>query len=411
MFSSARCLLRSAFSSLNVNASNASSSAFASSSSAVLPHVLNGVRRYATEASTGQYSPSEVNAALARTSVLYKTYKPITPGIRHLKRPLAPHLYPGRPLRELTVALRKRGGRNNHGRITIRHRGGGHKQRIRIVDFMRTEPGPCDVVRIEYDPGRSAHIALVKNRNPDLCGGKVWSYILAPDNLRAGDVVESFRQGIPDGLVPGFSDSKEVRGMTSTLTDKADGSGASQSQTASTVSLALGVLRSITIKPGNVVPLRLIPPGTIIHNIALNPQGRAVLVRSAGTFGQVVVHEDSGRYSHVRLQSGEVRKVLQDCVATIGKVSNPLWKNRNLGKAGRSRWLGRRPRVRGMAMNRCDHPHGGGRGKSKGNKQPRSVWGWVAKGVRTRKPGPKGPKNSNKLVVRERPRGKEKRGL
>ncbi|TBU62441.1 mitochondrial ribosomal protein subunit L2 [Dichomitus squalens] len=413
MFSSARCLLRSAFSAINVASTSSfaaasSSSALASSSSAVLPHVLKNARRYATEATTSQQSPSEVNAALARTSILYKTYKPVTPGIRHLKRPLSPHLYQGRPLRELTVPLRKRGGRNHHGRITVRHRGGGHKQRIRIVDFMRTQPGPCDVVRIEYDPGRSAHIALIKNRNPNLFGEKVWSYILAPDNLRAGDVVESFRQGIPDGLVPGFVDSKDVRGKA--LEKKGD-VGLTQSQTASTASLALGVLRAITIKPGNVVPLRLIPPGTIIHNIALNPQGRAVLVRSAGTFGQVVAHEDSGKYSQVRLQSGEVRKVLQDCVATVGKVSNPLWKNRNLGKAGRNRWLGRRPRVRGMAMNRCDHPHGGGRGKSKGNKQPRSVWGWVAKGVRTRKPGPKGPKNSNKMVIRERPRGKEKRGL
>lgn len=351
MFSSARCLLRSCFSTLNAGTSSFASSAIPSSSSAVLPHVLNGARRYATEATTVQHSPSEVNAALARTSVLYKTYKPITPGIRHLKRPLAPHLYQGRPLRELTIALRKRGGRNSHGHITVRHRGGGHKQRIRIVDFMRTEPGPCDVVRIEYDPGRSAHIALVKNRNPELCGGKAWSYILAPDNLRAGDVVESFRQGIPDGLVPGFSDSKELRGKTLEKGDGEEGSG--YSQTASTASLALGVLRSITIKPGNVVPLRLIPPGTIIHNVALSPQGRAVLVRSAGTFAQVVAHEDSGKYSHVRLQSGEVRKVLQDCVATVGKVSNPLWKNRNLGKAGRNRWLGRRPRVRGMAMNRC----------------------------------------------------------
>ncbi|KAI0756215.1 mitochondrial ribosomal protein subunit L2 [Daedaleopsis nitida] len=407
MFSSARCLLRSCFSAINVGptSSFASTSAFASSSSAVFPHVLNKARRYATEANTPQQSPSEVNAALARTSVLYKTYKPITPGIRHLKRPLTPHLYQGRPLRELTVALRKRGGRNHHGHITVRHRGGGHKQRIRIIDFMRTESGPCDVVRIEYDPGRSAHIALIKNRNPELAGGNVWSYILAPDNLRAGDVVESFRQGIPDGLVPGFVDSKNLRGNA-----LGEDGGEQQSQSASTASLALGVLRSLTIKPGNVVPLRLIPPGTIIHNIALNPQGRAVLVRSAGTFGQVVAHEESGKYSQVRLQSGEVRKVLQDCVATIGKVSNPLWKNRNLGKAGRSRWLGRRPHVRGMAMNRNDHPHGGGRGKSKGNKQPRSVWGWIAKGVRTRKPGPKGPKNSNKMVIRERPRGKEKRG-
>ncbi|KAI0673895.1 mitochondrial ribosomal protein subunit L2 [Trametes maxima] len=401
---SARCLLRSAFSALNVGSSSSTS---ASSSTSILPHVLNSARRYATEATTSQQSPSEVNAALARTSVLYKTYKPVTPGIRHLKRPLSPHLYQGRPLRELTVPLRKRGGRNHHGRITVRHIGGGHKQRIRLIDFMRTEPGPCDVVRIEYDPGRSAHIALIKNRNPDLCGGKVWSYILAPDTLRAGDVVESFRQGIPDGLVPGFVDSKDIRGKA--LESDSNG-GAAEIQTASTASLALGVLRAITIKPGNVVPLRLIPPGTIIHNVALNPQGRAILVRSAGTFGQVVAHESSGKYTQVRLQSGEVRKVLQDCVATIGKVSNPLWKNRNLGKAGRNRWLGRRPRVRGMAMNRCDHPHGGGRGKSKGNKQPRSVWGWLAKGKRTRKPGPKGPKNSNKMVIRERPRGKEKRG-
>ncbi|KAL7285008.1 mitochondrial ribosomal protein subunit L2 [Trametes coccinea BRFM310] len=398
---SARGFLRSCFSAINVGSS--SSSARASSSS----NVLARARAYATEAMTTQQSPSEVNAALARTSVLYKTYKPITPGIRHLKRPLNPHLYEGRPLRELTVALRKRGGRNNHGRITVRHRGGGHKQRIRIVDFMRMSPGPCDVVRIEYDPGRSAHIALIKNRNPDLCGGKVWSYILAPDNLRAGDVVESFRQGIPDGLVPGFVDSKEIRGKALEVKDKSE----EETQTASTASLALGVLRSVTIKPGNVVPIRLIPPGTIIHNIALNPQGRAILVRSAGTFGQLVAHEEGGKYSHIRLQSGEVRKVLQDCFATIGKVSNPLWKNRNLGKAGRNRWLGRRPRVRGMAMNRCDHPHGGGRGKSKGNKQPRSIWGWLAKGKRTRKPGPKGPKNSNKMVIRERPRGKEKRGL
>ncbi|KAL1951042.1 hypothetical protein VTO73DRAFT_191 [Trametes versicolor] len=403
---SARCLLRSCISALNAGGS--SSLASSSSAPSVLPQALTRARQYATEATLSQQSPSEVNAALARTSVLYKTYKPVSPGIRHLKRPLSPHLYAGRPLRELTVALRKRGGRNNHGHITVRHRGGGHKQRIRIIDFMRMESGPCDVVRVEYDPGRSAHIALIKNRNPDLCGGKVWSYILAPDTLRAGDVVESFRQGIPDGLVPGFVDSKDVRGKV--LETKSD-EGSSQTQTASTASLALGVLRSITIKPGNVVPMRLIPPGTIIHNIALNPQGRALLVRSAGTFGQVVAHEDSGKYTQVRLQSGEVRKVLQDCVATVGKVSNPLWKNRNLGKAGRSRWLGRRPSVRGMAMNRCDHPHGGGRGKSKGNKQPRSIWGWLAKGVRTRKPGPKGPKNSNKMVIRERPRGKEKRGL
>ncbi|KAI0937403.1 hypothetical protein AcV5_005319 [Taiwanofungus camphoratus] len=393
---SARCgasLLRSCFSSLKTP-----------TSSRIFTQTNVLERRYATEASTTQHVPTDVNAALARTSVLFKTYKPVSPGIRHLKRPLTPHLYKGRPLRLLTVAQRKKGGRNSHGHITVRSRGGGHRRRIRLVDFMRLTPGPHDVVRIEYDPNRSAHIALIKNRDPNASGDKIWSYVLAPEGLRAGHVVESFRQGIPEGLVPGFVDSKGVRGKV--LEQSSDGA---ETQSSSSASLALGVLRSLTIKPGNVLPLRLIPTGTIIHNVALDPEGRAILVRSAGTFAQVIAHEDSGRYTQVRLQSGEVRKVLQDCIATIGKVSNPLWKNRNLGKAGRNRWLGRRPHVRGMAMNRNDHPHGGGRGKSKGNKHPRSIWGWLTKGKRTRKPGPKGPKNSNKMVVRERPRGKEKR--
>ncbi|KAH8094663.1 mitochondrial ribosomal protein subunit L2 [Cristinia sonorae] len=389
----------------NLRRSGLSSLSASSSSTAFLCNNARFLtRKYASEA-TIQQAPTEVSAALARTSSLYKTYKPITPGIRHLKRPLNLHLYQGSPLRHLTVPLRKSGGRNNTGRITIRFRGGGHRQRIRLVDFNRHEPGPHDVVRVEYDPGRSAHIALIKSRDPTATGRKMWSYILAPEGLRAGHVVQSFRHGIPDGLVPGFKDSKEVRGKSLENTS----SSSQASQTTSTASLALGLLRATTIVPGNVLPLRLIPTGTLIHNIALKPDGRAILVRSAGTFATVVQHEDAGKYTHVRLQSGEVRQVLQDCFATIGKVSNPLWKNRNLGKAGRSRWLGRRPHVRGMAMNRCDHPHGGGRGKSKGNKQPRSVWGWLTKGKRTRKPGPKGPKNSNKMVIRERPRGVEKR--
>ncbi|EMD42343.1 hypothetical protein CERSUDRAFT_110852 [Gelatoporia subvermispora B] len=397
---SARCganLLRSQISALAAAASSSSTPV----RSAIQSYAL--ARKYATEATTSS-ATSEVSAALARTSVLYKTYKPVTPGLRHLKRPLAPHLFKGRPLRLLTVALRKKGGRNHDGHITVRHLGGGHKRRIRLLDFMRVEPGPHDVVRIEYDPNRSAHIALLKNRNPKVEGRKMWSYIIAPEGLRAGHVVESFRQGIPEGMVPGWSDKK----LSAQKLEKAVDDAASM-QIDSTASLALGILRAMTVKTGNVLPLRLIPTGTTIHNIALDPQGRAVLVRSAGTWAQVITHEDSGKYTHVRLQSGEVRKVLQDCVATIGRVSNPLWKNRNLGKAGRSRWLGRRPSVRGMAMNRCDHPHGGGRGKSKGNKHPRSIWGWLTKGKRTRKPGPKGPKNSNKLVVHERPRGKDKR--
>ena len=284
---------------------------------------------------------------------------------------------------------------------------------------MRTEPGLHDVVRIEYDPNRSAHIALIKNRNPNIEGAKKWSYILASEGLRAGHVVESFRQGIPDGLVEGFVDSKKIRGKVLAVDD--------DDSAAANASLAIGLLRARTVKPGNVLPIRLIPTGTIIHCIALKPDGRSILVRSAGSFGQVIVHEDNGRYSHVRLQSGEVRRVLQDCVATIGKVSNPLWKGRSLGKAGRARWLGRRPHVRGVAMNAyvtflpehatavfikfssVDHPHGGGRGKSKSNKHPRSIWGWQTNGKRTRKPGPKGPKGSNMMVIRERPRGVEKK--
>ena len=304
-----------------------------------------GLRGYATEA-PADHSTS-VAQSLSRASTLFKTYKPITPGIRHLRRPLNPHLWEGRPIRELTVALRKKGGRNNSGKITIRHRGGGHRRRIRLIDFTRKEPGPQDVVRIEYDPNRSAHIALIKNRDPNVEGIKKWSYILATEGLRAGDVVESFRQGIPDGLVSGYNDSKAERAKATTKTVNADGV-----IETSSASLALGVLRSLTIKPGNVVPLRLVPPGTIINSVALQPEGRGILVRSAGSFGQVVSHEEGGKYTHVKLQSGEVRKVLQECCATIGKVSNPLWKNRNLGKAGRSRWLGRRPKVRGMAMNR-----------------------------------------------------------
>jgi len=302
------------------------------------------LRSYSTDVTLEQ-RPTDVNAALSRTSTLYKTYKPITPSIRHLRRPLNPHLYKGRPLRLLTVAQRKKGGRNSTGRITVRSRGGGHRRRIRLVDFMRTEPGPHDVVRIEYDPNRSAHIALLKNRDSNVegLGLKTWSYILACEGLRAGHVVESFRQGIPDGLVEGFVDSRRIR-------EKSLGTDDNDSATAN-ASLAIGLLRARTVKPGNVLPLRLIPTGTIIHCIALNPDGRAILVRSAGSFGQVIVHEDNGRYSQVRLQSGEVRRVLQDCVATIGKVSNPLWKGRSLGKAGRSRWLGRRPHVRGVAMN------------------------------------------------------------
>lgn len=316
-----------------------------------LPLPPSSISHYATIARQTTKS-NEMNSVLTRSEAIFKTYKPITPGIRHLKRPLNAHLYEGRPVRLLTLAKRKSGGRNAHGKITVRHRGGGHRQRIRTIDFMRSEPGIHDVVRIEYDPGRSAHIALVRNRDPSVEGTKKWGYIIATEGMRAGDEVQSFRQGIPDGFVPGFDvsnkenvvqqASQEVGGQE--IVDENSGGSSAES-------LALGILRTMTLKPGNVLPLKLIPPGTVIHNVALSPSGPGILVRAAGSFGQVIAHEPKGRYTQVRLQSGEVRRVLQECCATVGKVSNPLWKNINLGKAGRSRWLGWRPSVRGVAMN------------------------------------------------------------
>ena len=322
-------------------------------------------RNYVTEIWKNS-RPSEISSALARTKDLYKTYKPVSPGIRHLRRPLNPHIYKGRPVRSLTIARRKNGGRNQHGVITVRHRGGGHRQRIRVLDYKREAPGIHDVVRIEYDPGRSAHIALLHNRDPKAIGEQKWSYIIATEGLRAGDKVQSFRQGIPAGFIPGF-DSAVAGNSTEEVVDdddKLDSTGGrsaankkkqkkkrTESMESSAHSLALGLLRSLTLIPGNVLPLRLIPPGTVINTIALSPTGPGILVRSAGSFAQVVGHEDGSRYVQVRLQSGEIRKILRDCCATIGKVSNPLWKNRSLGKAGRSRWLGIRPSVRGVAMN------------------------------------------------------------
>ncbi|KAF8452130.1 translation protein SH3-like domain-containing protein [Boletus edulis BED1] len=295
-----------------------------------------------------------------------------------------------KPIRVLTTALRRKGGRNATGRITVRFRGGGHRRRIRIVDFMRMEPGPHDVVRIEYDPGRSGHIALLKARDPNAEGNAKWKYILAPEGVRAGDVVESYRSGLTASLIQSTFSLDEItqHGKDQSTSD----------------ALLIGTLRGVIIKLGNCVPIKLIPTGTMVHNVSLDPRGKAILVRAAGTFAQVVHHEENGRYSHIRLQSGEVRKVLSNCVASIGKVSNPLWDDRKLGKAGRNRWLGWRPRVRGVAMNACDHPHGGGRGKSKSDKHPVSIWGWGTKGTRTRKPGPM----TNKMVIKERPRGKEK---
>lgn len=250
-----------------------------------------------------------------------------------------PHLWRGRPVRALTTALRKKGGRNNTGRVTVKSRGGGHKRRLREVDFYRWNPGAHDVIRIEYDPNRSAHIALVKNRQAE--SQQPYSYILATEGLRAGDVVTSYRRGIPEGFVEGYVDLKGKAAVEHAKATRED----TLSQ------LSLGLLRNLTIKPGNVLPLRLIPPGTTIHNISLKTTGPAQLCRSAGTHATMMMLDNKGLYAQVRLQSGEERWIGQECCATIGKTSNSEWNSRRLGKAGRARWLGRRPHVRGVAMN------------------------------------------------------------
>ena len=228
----------------------------------------------------------------------------------------------------------------------VRHRGGGHKRRIRIVDFRRTEPGRHTVERIEHDPGRSAHIALLTHNET-----QEKSYIVASEGMREGDVVQSYRQGIPADL---------LRSMGGVL-DPA-------------------MIAAKTAWRGNCLPLHMIPAGTLIYNVGLRKETGGQLCRSAGTYAQVVGNNDPERqeqsiYVNVRLQSGEVRKIHKEACATIGVASNANWSRRQLGKAGRSRWLGIRPTVRGVAMNACDHAHGGGRGKSKGNVIPVSIWG------------------------------------
>lgn len=344
----------------------------------------------------------------------FKTFLPVTPSLRQLRQPISEHLHKGGPLRALTEAKRSSGGRNCTGRITVRARGGGHKRRIRLVDFKREEGGEHDVERIEYDPGRSAHIALIKSRET---GGL--SYILAPVGLREGNVVQSFRKGVPATFALA-SDNQEVTATVdpaspqSVLPPSLPGASLSLEGEAPPTSttfttnegIDLSLLRSIAVQPGNVLPLRLIPVGTLIHAICLSPTGPAILARSAGTSARLIsAQSPSGKHAQVRLGSGEVRLVGLECSATVGTVSNPDHQHRNLGKAGRMRWLGFRPQARGVAMNATDHPHGGGRGKSKGNRHPVDVWGNGTKGTRTRAPN---SKNGNKMVVKERPRGTEK---
>lgn len=327
----------------------------------------------------------------------FKTYPPVTPSLRHVRLPYTPELHKGKPMRHLTEAKRGTGGRNNLGRVTARHRGGGHKRRIRIISYGHVEG---TVERLEYDPNRSAHIALVRRfvhllklfplsslahtqRTPtcrnDGASKSDWSYILAPQNLSAGSVVKNFSAGLSSPETSATSSSDMPASLSDTLR------------------------RSAALVPGTTLPLHAIPAATPIHAISLRPNAPGLLCRAAGTSATLV--NVSGTTAQVRLPSGEVRKLHKDCTAVVGTISNPLHRGTKLGKAGRARWLGRRPHVRGTAMNTVDHPNGGGRGKSKGNKQARSPSGVLAKGFRTRRPGNKG----NKMVVKERPRGKKQR--
>lgn len=270
-----------------------------------------------------------------------KSYKAITPSRRFTSISDFSDITTDRPYKPLTVAKKGKGGRNNHGHITSRHRGGGHKRRIRIVDFKRKKVDvEAKVLTIEYDPNRTARIALIEYE-----GGEK-SYILAPDGLKVGDTVMSG--------------------------DKAE------------------------LKTGNHMPLRNILPGTPVHNIELRPGQGAKMVRSAGGLAQILSKEE--RYAHIKLPSGEVRKVPLECFATVGQCSNTDHEKIKSGKAGRFRWLGVRPQSRGVAMNPVDHPLGGGEGKAAGGRHPVSPWGQNAKGLKTRK----GKKASDKFIVKHR---------
>lgn len=298
---------------------------------------------------------------LAKETVKLKSFKPISPSLRWLRYPIYPYLHKGKPVRALTVHKNKNGGRNNQGRITVRHRSGRfHKRRIRLVDFYRNSTGKQTVQRIEYDPGRTGHIALLKHNET----GQL-SYIVACDGLREGDIIESFRRA-----------DNETK--TNNLIDEVN-----------------------TIQRGNCLPLDLIPIGTVVHNVGITPVGPAKFCRAAGTYARLLSKLPEKNRAIIRLQSGEHRYVSLKACATIGVVSNIEHQLKSIGKAGRSRWLGRRPSVRGVAMNKCDHPHGGGRGKSKSNKLSMSPWGQLAKGYKTRR-----GKNQNKMKVKDRPRGK-----
>ena len=266
--------------------------------------------------------------------------KPTSPGRRFVVKVVHPELHSGEPYKPLTEKKTKSGGRNNNGRITTRHIGGGHKKRYRVIDFKRDKNGiNATVERLEYDPNRSANIALLKYSDGER------RYIVAPKGLPIGTALQSGD--------------------------------------------------NVAIKVGNSMPLRNIPMGSVVHCIELKPGKGAQIARSAGTSAQLVAKE--GRHVTIRLRSGEMRKVLGDCRATLGEVSNSEHNLRSLGKAGASRWRGIKPTVRGVVMNPVDHPHGGGEGKTSGGRHPVSPWGQPTKGHKTRK-----NKRTDKMIVRRR---------
>ena len=270
-----------------------------------------------------------------------KNFNPVTPSLRGTILIDRSELWKGAPVKGLTEGKHSSGGRNHHGRITVRFRGGGHKRAYRLVDFKRRAKFgvPGTVERLEYDPNRTAFIALVKYEDGEL------AYILAPQRLKAGDTVVAGER--------------------------------------------------VDVKPGNAMPMAAIPVGTIIHNIELKPGAGGKLARSAGTFAQLV-GKDAG-YAQVKLMSGELRRIRSECMASIGAVSNPDNSNQQLGKAGRNRWLGRRPHNRGVVMNPVDHPHGGGEGRTSGGRHPVTPWGKPTKGAKTRN-----NKRTDGLIVRRR---------
>jgi len=270
-----------------------------------------------------------------------KKLKPTSPGTRFQVRPDRSGLHKGKPVRSLVAAQKSTGGRNSSGRLTTRHKGGGHKQRYRVVDFRRDKDGvPGRVERLEYDPNRSAYLALVLYRDGER------RYILAPKGLREGDEVQSGPEA--------------------------------------------------PIKPGNCMALRSVPVGSVVHNIELKPGKGGQLARAAGNSAQYTGRE--GGYAILRLKSGEMRRINADCRATLGEVGNDEHNLRSFGKAGAKRWRGIRPTVRGVVMNPVDHPHGGGEGRSgQGNPHPVSPWGWHTKGKKTRK-----NKRTDGYIVRRR---------